>query len=157
MKTFNFFKRAFSLGLFIAILSCQSGKVDTEAEGERLMQTSRDWSKAAEARNVERTLEYWSDDAVMISAGEPVLRGKQAIRGMVEGSIKNPDFNISWKPISVEISESGDMGYLLEESKITTKDSVGREQVQNFRTVTIWKKQKDGSWKNVVDVMSPMN
>lgn len=100
-------------------------------------------------------MEFWDDNAVVISAGEPELKGKQAIRGMVEGSINDPNFSISWEPNHVEISEKGDMGYLLENAKITIKDSTGNSKVQNFKSVTIWKKQADSSWKNVVDVMSP--
>ena len=74
---------------------------------------------------------------------------------MVETSLKNPNFSISWLPISAEVSESGDMGYLLENSKIVMKDSTGKEKIMTFKGVTIWKKQKDGSWKNAIDIMSP--
>lgn len=155
MKTMTFCKTILIITAFFTVSSCQSEKVDIKAEGEKLMQASRDWSKAAEARDVEKTLTYWSDNAIVISAGQPELKGKEAIRGMVEGSIKDPNFHISWEPISVEISENGDMGYLIENSTITTKDSTGKEMAQNFKTVTIWKKQSDGSWKNFVDVMSP--
>ena len=154
MKT-AIFKTTLIVTILAGALSCQSEKVDQKAEGEKLMQASRDWSKAASARDVEKTLTYWADDATVISAGEPELKGKKAIREMVEGSITDPNFNISWEPISAEISASGDMGYLLENSKITMKDSTGATNIQNFKTVTIWKKQQDGSWKNVVDIMSP--
>lgn len=157
MKNINLFKCFLCLGLIFSFFSCKSIKIDKKTEGEKLMQVSRDWSNAAEAGDIEKTLNYWADDAVLISAGEPELRGKQAIRGMVEGSLKDPNFSISWEPISVEISQSGDMGYLIENAKITIKDSTGNTSVQNFKTVTIWKKQENGSWKNVVDVMSPTN
>ncbi len=141
---------------FLASLpSCERAKIDIKGEGEKLMQASREWSKSASSRDIEKTLAYWADDAVVISAGEKELKGKDAIRGMVEGGLKNPDFEISWEPQSVEISEGGDMGYLLEDAKIITKDSSGNVMTQHFKSVTIWKKQSDGSWKNVVDVMSP--
>jgi uncharacterized protein (TIGR02246 family) len=140
--------------LLVSLASCGREK-DIKGEGEKLMQISREWSKSASLRDIEKTIGYWADDAVVISAGEKELKGKDAIRGMVEGGFKNPSFEISWEPQSVEISESGDMGYLLEEAKITTKDSSGNAMTQHFRSVTIWKKQMDGSWKNVVDVMSP--
>ncbi len=139
----------------ISVLSCQKDKIDTKAEGEKLMQTSREWSKSAVSRNVEETLKYWTEDAVVISAGEPEFQGKAAIRRMVEDGLNNPNFEISWEPLKAEISESGDLGYLLENAKITMKDSMGRSQIQHFKSVTIWKKQADGTWKNVVDVMSP--
>ncbi len=141
--------------MVITFLSCNQQTVDTKAEGEKLMNVSREWSKVAATRDVEKTLSYWADDATVISAGQPTLKGKQAIRQMVEGGYKNPSFQISWEPESAEISKSGDMGYLIEHSKITVNDSTGKPSTQHFRSVTVWKKQADGSWKNVVDVMSP--
>jgi uncharacterized protein (TIGR02246 family) len=145
----------FTLLCVLSLAGCEPKSVDTAAEGEKLMQASREWSKSASARDIEKALSYWADDAIVISAGEPELKGKNAIRGMVEGGLKDPNFNISWEPQSVEISKSGDMGYLLEDAIITMKDSTGNSASQHFRSVTIWKKQADGSWKNVVDVLSP--
>ncbi len=75
---------------------------------------------------------------------------------MVEGSFSNPDFQISWEPESAEISESGDMGYLLENTRMVMPDSAGSSMTHNFKAVTIWKKQPDGKWKCVVDVLSPV-
>jgi uncharacterized protein (TIGR02246 family) len=149
-------KEIYILIAVLSLLSCQHQSIDTKAEGEKLMQISRDWSQAAASRNVEKTLSYWSDDAIVIASGDPVLSGKQAIRQMVEGSFKNPGFQISWEPQSVEIAKSGDLGYLLENSTITVNDSTGKSVVSQFKGITIWKKQDDGSWKNVVDISSPI-
>lgn len=159
MKTKIFIVMALLLGLSLSTISCQEQKVDTQKvdtakEAEQLMQVSRDWSAVATSRDIEKTLAYWADDAIVFSCGEQTLKGKEAIRQMVEGSMNDPNFSISWEPIRAEISESGDMGYLLENSKITMTDSTGTANEMNFDTVTIWKKQADGSWKNVVDVMS---
>jgi len=137
-----------------AFLGCDQTTTDTKAEGEKLMQVSREWSKAAASRDVEKTLSYWADDAVMYSMDQAPLHGKEAIRGMVEGSYKIPGFEISWEPESADISKSGDMGYLLERTKLIVNDSLGKPVTQYYRGITIWKKQADGSWKNVVDVLS---
>ena len=137
------------------IVSCNNPTVDTKAESEKLMQISREWSQSAGARNVEKTLSYWADDALVISGGEATIKGKQAIRQMVEGSLKNPGFSISWEPQSAEISKSGDLGYLVEDTKITVTDSTGKAVIRRYQGLTIWKKQADGSWKDVVDVLSP--
>jgi ketosteroid isomerase-like protein len=150
-----------SLALIVCLLlglgtSCQENKIDQKAEGEALMELSREWSKAAESRDIEKILAYWDDNALIISAGEPEIKGKQSIREMVEGSFQDSSFSISWEPESVEISASGDMGYLLEKSTLSFMDSMGNANTQTFRSVTIWKKQADGSWKNVVDIMSPI-
>ncbi len=141
--------------IIVTFISCNQKEVDTKSEGEKLMQTSREWSKVAASRNADSILSYWTDDAIVISAGEADLKGKNSIRQMVEGSFKNPGFKISWEPKSAEISKSGDLGYLLETTKMIMTDSLGKASVQNFNAVTIWTKAADGSWKCVVDVLSP--
>ena len=150
MKTTTVF-----LFILITLLSCQQQDIDTKSEGEKLMQISREWSQAAASRDIEKVLSYWSEDAILISAGQPPLKGKQAIRQMVESSFNDSSFQISWEPESAEISKSGDLGYLIEKTKIQMTDSTGSSVTQHFNAVTIWKKQADGGWKNVVDMMSP--
>jgi ketosteroid isomerase-like protein len=139
----------------ISAVSCQKEKVDTKAEGEKIMQASREWSKTAASRNVDEIVKYWTDDAIVYSAGEPEHDGKDAIRKMVETAMKDPGFQISWEPKKVDVAESGDLGYLLEEVKMEMKDSTGNAQVMHFNGITIWKKQADGSWKTAVDILSP--
>ena len=144
--------------LAAALLAGCTGQVpDAKSEGEKLMQVSRDWAQAAASRDTEKTLSYWADDATVISAGDmPPIKGKQAIRQMVEGSFKSPGFAISWAPQSAEVSKAGDMGYLIEDTKISFNDSTGKTITRNYKGVTIWKKQSDGSWKDVVDMLSPL-
>jgi uncharacterized protein (TIGR02246 family) len=141
--------------LALTFISCNSQKVDTKAEGEKVMQLSKEWSQAASAGDVEKIVGYWADDAVVMSAGEPVLSGKQAIRKMVEESYKMLGFRISWQPQSVVVSESGDMAYLLENSQISYIDSTCKPITLNNKAVSIWRKQRDGNWKNAVDISTP--
>ncbi|HYG00892.1 MAG TPA: DUF4440 domain-containing protein [Chryseosolibacter sp.] len=152
--------KAFSSGLIVSFLitlaftSCKE-QTDTKAEAEKLMQISREWSKAAASGDREKTLAYWSDEAVIISANESTRKGKASIREMVEESFSMPGFKISWEPKFAEVAASGDMGYLLEETSIMMNDSTGQPTTMKFNAVTIWKKDGSGQWKSVVDVMSP--
>jgi ketosteroid isomerase-like protein len=41
---------------------------------------------------------------------------------------------------------------MIEANQITVNDSLGKPIVQKNKGVTIWKKQPDGSWKNIVDM-----
>lgn len=148
-------KRIATILIVLSTVACNKPGVDKEAEGEKLMQLSREWSKAASSGDVEKTLSYWGEDAVMISAGEPILDGKPAIRKMVEESFKMPGFRISWEPQSVEVSEGGDMGYIIENSQVSYRDSSGTPVVLHNKAVSIWRKQEDGAWKNVVDISTP--
>lgn len=139
----------------LTILSCNKQKIDKKAEGEKIMQLSREWSQVASTQDVEKTVSYWADDALVVSGGQPPLNGKQAIRQMVEESFKTPGFHISWQPQSVEVSESGDMAYMIENSQVSFNDSTGKPITINSKAVTIWRKQTDGTWKNVIDISSP--
>ena len=139
------------------LIACaEQKKVDTKAEGEKLMQISREWAAAAKSRDVEKTVSYWADDAILISAGEPVFKGKAAIREMVAGAFQSPGFNITWEPLEVKVSESGDMAYILEDSQMSYPDSVGNTVTIRNKAVTIWLRQADGSWKNAVDIATPV-
>jgi uncharacterized protein (TIGR02246 family) len=138
--------------MFIAILSCNQQNVDTKAEGEKLLELSKEWSESATTGDVEKTVSYWADDAIVMSPGQPPLKGKKAIREMVEESYKIPGFRISWEPQSVEVSKSGDLAYMIEQSQITVNDSTGKAITEHYKGVSVWKKQLDGSWKNAVDI-----
>ena len=135
--------------------SCTQKKIDTKAEAEKIIQLSKDWSKAASTGDITKTLSYWAEDAILMSAGQPVLKGKESIKKMIEESFKIPGFRISWEPQNVVVSESGDMAYILENSQISFSDSTGKSIIQNNKAVSIWQKQADGSWKNVVDISTP--
>ena len=134
---------------------CTQKKIDTKAEGEKVIQLSKDWSKASSTGDVSKTVSYWADDPIIMSAGQPVLNGKESIKKMVEESFKMPGFQISWEPQKAVVSESGDMAYILEDSQISFSDSTGKSIVENNKAVSIWRKQADGSWKNVVDISTP--
>jgi uncharacterized protein (TIGR02246 family) len=140
------------LALSTLLYSCKTARTDIKAEEEKLMQLSREWSRSASTDSLEKTLSYWAEDAIFMSPGQAPLKGKQAIREMIVGMSKIPGFKISWEPISASVSESGDMAYLVEQNEITVTDSTGKPITEQNKAVTIWKKQKDGSWKNVVDI-----
>lgn len=137
------------------IFGCTQKKVDTTAEAEKIMQLSKDWSKVASTGDVSKTVSYWADDAILMSPGLPVLNGKESIKKMVEESFKIPGFRITWEPQKAVVSESGDMAYIIESSQISFSDSTGKSITENNKVVTIWRKQTDGSWKNVVDISTP--
>ena len=123
-------------------------------QGAALMQISRDWAKAAESRDVERVLSYWADDAIVMQSDQPALVGKAAIRAMVQGAFKNPQFSITWEPERAVISQAGDMGYLIEHNRMSFPDPTGKRRTVYGKGVTIWKKDASGNWKNVVDIFN---
>ena len=44
------------------------------------------------------------------------------------------------------------MAYMIEQNQITVNDSLGKPITEFNKVVTIWRKEADGSWKNIVDM-----
>ena len=97
-------------------------------------------------------MDFWADDAVMLPPDLPILDGKQAIREYVEGAASIPGFKISWEPQTAHIAESGDMAYMIERNAIEFDDAEGNTVVTHGKVVTVWRKDSQGRWRNVVDM-----
>jgi len=138
---------------FASFLSgCQPASPDLQAEGEALMQLSRDWSDLVATGDLEAIMVYWAEDAVMLPPDMPAMEGKAAIRGFVEAAMGVPGFGIRWEPVSVHVAGGGDMAYMIERNVTTLSDSLGDPLESYGKVVTVWRKGPDGSWKNVVDM-----
>ena len=68
---------------------------------------------------------------------------------MVQGTSKIPGFKTSWEPLSVSVSKSGDMASMIEQNQITFDETLGKPIIEFNKGVTSWRKEADGSWKNV--------
>lgn len=140
------------LALTLAAVACAPGTVDLEAEGQALMQISRDWSARVATGDLDAIVAGWADDAAMMPPGLPPLEGKAAIRAYVERAMQMPGFTISWEPLSVHVARSGGLAYMIERNVITFRDSTDTPVTVHGKAVTVWRKGPDGRWLNVVDM-----
>ena len=117
------------------------------------MEASRHWSAlAAEGKDAGAVAAYWADDAVLMQDNIPTMRGRDEARKFVEGAFSTPGFKIEWKPVEAHVSTSGDMGYLIERSTVTEPGADGKPVTNEARAVTVWRKDANGNWRNVVDM-----
>ena len=79
-----------------------------------------EWADLASAgKDVEKILSYWSDDALLIFPGQPVLEGKAAIRAYVSASLKTPGFKIHWVSEKPVFSPDGKLAYMRGTDRLT--------------------------------------
>lgn len=146
--------------LFIFLLSlstgCQSQATsDTRAADEAALKKLDDeWSKAAGARDVEKTISYYSDDATVMPPNIPTLTGKEPIRSLWKSMLDSPSFSGGWKVTKVEVARSGDLAYVSGNYEFNEKDDSGKPITDKGKYLEVWKKQADGSWKCVVDMFN---
>ncbi len=135
----------------VACAACASASrpIDVEAEIRRL---DAEWSRAAGSRDVERSVSFWSADASVFPPGGPPVEGKAAIREFVTKSFQTPGFSISWKTTTVVVSAGGDMAYTTGSNRVTFAALDGKAVTVDGKAVEVWRRQKDGQWKCVIDI-----
>jgi uncharacterized protein (TIGR02246 family) len=147
----NRFSRAALAASVLASAACASASRPSDVESE-IRRLDAEWSRAAEARDVERALFFWSDDAVVFPPGSPPVAGKPAIREFVTKSLQTPGFSISWKTQTVTVSSSGDMACTTGTNRVTFDAPDGKAVTVDGKAVEVWRRQEDGQWKCVIDI-----
>jgi uncharacterized protein (TIGR02246 family) len=110
------------------------------------------WSKAAAAKDLEQTIAYYSDDAIVLPPNSPSATTKEAIRNVWKDLLAGPGLVLSWKATRVEVSKSGDTAYATGTYELTMNDANGKPINDRGKYVEVWKKQADGKWKCGADM-----
>ena len=109
------------------------------------------WSATAAKHDVDGTVAFYADDAVVLAGNAPIATDKQSIRASWAELLAAAS-DISWKVTKVEVAKSGELGYLYGTYQLTIKDPKGGPpSTDKGKLVEIWKKQADGKWKCIVD------
>ncbi|HSF46514.1 MAG TPA: DUF4440 domain-containing protein [Chitinophagaceae bacterium] len=90
-------------------------------------------------------LEYIDDDGVMMKDQSLPIKGARAID--LISSMNDSTVTMTWEPEGGDIAASGELGYTYGIYEMRDNSNL----VQRGTYVTIWKKQKDGKWKFVLD------
>jgi ketosteroid isomerase-like protein len=115
-----------------------------------IFKTERAFEKMAADSGLAKAFSFFADDSVVIDRGKGLIKGKAGVRefysdpGMAKVVLK-------WKPDFVEVSSSGDLGYTYGRFTHVIADSTGKITERTGVFHTVWKRQKDGSWKYVWD------
>lgn len=92
---------------------------------------------------------WFADDGVALGNGVAPVIGKVAIEKSATWSPKH--YQLTWTPTDGMMGPSGDMGYTWGHYEGSSKDANGNPVKTSGRYMTIWRKEKDGTWKVVLD------
>ena len=142
----------FVLVLISSFAACKSVGDTRAADEATLRNLDAEWSKAAGAKDLEKTVSYYTDDALILPPNIPTIQGKQGARTMWQGMFSVPGFGGGWKATKVEVS--GDLGWVTGTYELSETDASGRPIVDKGKYLEVWRKQADGSWKCVADMFN---
>jgi len=124
---------------------------NSAADAAAIQGLDEQWSATAAKNDLEGTVAFYADDAVLLPPNAPIARDKKSIRESWAGLL-GPNTAVSWKVSKVEVAKSGELGYLYGTYSLTIRDPKGGAPVSDTgKLVEIWKKQADGKWKCIVD------
>ncbi|HMG84770.1 MAG TPA: nuclear transport factor 2 family protein [Terracidiphilus sp.] len=93
--------------------------------------------------------DWFAEDGVALNNGQAPLIGRVAI---VKGAIWDPKvYQLTWTPTDAQMGPSGDMGYTWGHFEGHSKDAAGNPLTTSGRYMTVWRREKDGNWKVVLD------
>src|SRR5436853_4796045 len=133
-----------TVGLAAAAV-CLAG--DTKAE-QALRDADAAWSKAAESKDLDKTVSYYSDDATVLPPNASAATTKEAIRKIWQDMLANSGLTISWKATKVEVAKSGDIGFVSGTYELTMSDANGKPVPDRGKYLEVWEKQARPEGRN---------
>jgi ketosteroid isomerase-like protein len=131
----------------IILFSCNAAKDTNEKSKTEIIQAEKDFAKHAKEKGMADAFYTYADDSAVIRRGPGIIKGKEAIKAFYE---KQPSQGeLQWSPDFADVS--GDLGYTYGKFTFSSKDSTGKVNEVNGYFHTVWKKQKNGTWKFVWD------
>lgn len=108
--------------------------------------------EAAKARGLDGWMSWFAEDATAFPPGKDLIHGQAALRQFYSGMFARKDFSIEWAPVQADAAGSGDLGYTIGKAKFRWTDKDGKAVDAAGKYLTVWKKQRDGSWKVAADL-----
>jgi ketosteroid isomerase-like protein len=140
----------------IAQSSASSSPSEKTGGTQPLEQLLRDldtkWAKAAATKDVEQTIAFYSDDAVVFPPNATSAATKEAIRNGWKEMFASSGFVISWQPTRVQVAKSGGMAWVSGTYDLTMNDTNGKPSNDRGKYLEVWEKQTDGNWKCTADM-----
>jgi uncharacterized protein (TIGR02246 family) len=154
----------FALPIVVTSLGCwRDSGADHDAERELTLQgrvatdekairaASATWSKAAESKDLERSISFFADNAILLSPKSPAVEGKENIRKVWQQMLAVPGPGLSFSAARVEVARSADLAWEHGTYEFATLDEKGATTIERGTYVTVWKKQP-GGWRVAGDI-----
>ena len=145
------------VGLMIAAAGCAPAPApDTrDADVSAVRDSEVAWSKDAGTKDAAKFASYYADDASLLLPNAPMITGKPAILATAQQMFGDPNISLSFQSTRVEASKSGDLVYSQGTYSMTMTDPKSKKPVTDKgKYLTVWRKQADGSWKAVADMVN---
>jgi ketosteroid isomerase-like protein len=142
-------RRVLLFVIFLSLSGCSvsedSMQSEVSASKFELGQMNRDFAAALNAKDAKAAAAAYTEDAVLIPPGEPLVRGRAAIEKYWAGAIELGGI----RDVSVESMDalsSGSLGYETGSFVLTVNGPDGEAVIDRGRYIELLRLQPDGQW-----------
>lgn len=117
---------------------------------QEIIQTEAAFEQHAAQHGLAEAFYTYADESAVLHRRDSLVSGKAAILEFYKHSnLRN--ISLKWTPQFVDVARSGDLAYSYGPYSFNATDSTGKVISSKGIFHTVWKRQKDGSWKYVWD------
>lgn len=140
--------------LLFAATASLAQKSNPNPDERAIRQLDKDWSAAAQSKDVDKTVSFYADDASAFPFNAPIATGKEQIRQVWAHLTSLPGFSLTFSPTKIEVAKSSDLAYDIGTFELKANDPQGNATTTVGKYVVVWKKQPDKQWKAVADIFN---
>jgi len=145
--------RLIQFALFAAVtqVSCapSAAPVDAKAEEAAIRSLEEQWSAAANKKDLEGTLAFYSATGATMWPDAPTSHGTSEIRAAWTTMFNIPGISLKFLPDKIDVAQSGDMA-TDEGRAVVGMTTPSGPVVDTSKYLVIWKKE-NGAWKVAYD------
>ena len=134
-----------------AIAAQQPDRATVSAREKEVRALESAMMAAAAEKGAAGYMSFYAEDAVELPNGASMLLGKESI-GKTMTFLDDKNNRLTWSPVHIDVSSSGDLAYSFGNYEFRSIDKDGKPSIEHGKYTTIWRKQRDGKWKVVLDM-----
>ena len=136
----------------------QNNNSDVLAEAkDAIAKGNAQWCEAWEKGKPEMVVELFAEDGKLLLSSGKIVKGHEQLLALYKNAMKGVGTDIKNIKVSVTTLNAWLDGELVYETGKYIYDYVenGKPVIEAGKYVTIWKKQKDGNWRLIMDMGVP--
>ena len=144
-------KHIFLFLILLTIFKSCTPSVDKEALKKEVFNVEKSFEKMAADSGIAKAFYYFAaDSAVIKRENDTLITGRENIR-IYYSKTDDKNTKVNWTAEFIDVSDCGTLAYTYGKYSWNIRDKNGKEAVYKGIFHTIWKKQKDNTWKYVWD------
>jgi uncharacterized protein (TIGR02246 family) len=133
--------------------SASGGSRDTTSDEAAIRKLDQQWVQAIAAKDLDKTVSFYSPDARLMPPNQPPSVGSEQIRKSWTEFLKTRGMSLVFEPTVVRVSPDGTMAYDVGTYTFSADSPDGGRQQHEGKYTQVWQK-RDGNWKVVVDMFN---